>query len=219
MVEKIKRLVGERFTKFVGSSLISTAVDQVMAYLLFGWLRPVFVGMDFMRIFAATLIARVCSVAVNYTINMKRVFTTDTAEHERIREEHEEDLAREGTGGVMTVEIDDDDQAGIDMDDIVEGPSDDVRLGKVEVRPMRESLPRFIALAALVLTLSSIGVYIGHTILGFNESACKLVVDSMLFFLNYYGQRTWVFARTPRKTHRVRLRHRPGRRGGDREEA
>lgn len=80
---------------------------------------------------------------------------------------------------------------------------------------MRESLPRFIALAAFVLFLSSVGVYIGHVILGFNESASKIVCDMLLFFVNYYFQRTWVFARRKRKSHRVRVRRRHhGEKGG-----
>ena len=108
-----------------------------------------------------------------------------------------------------------DDEAGIDFDDIVEGPDDEVRLGQVEVRPMRESLPRFIVLAAFVLFLSSVGVYIGHVILGFNESASKIVCDMLLFFVNYYFQRTWVFARRKRKAHRVRVRRRHRRERGE----
>lgn len=204
LVQKVKGMLSERFTKFVGSSLISTLVDQVMAFLLFGWLRPVFVNSDFLRIFSATLIARVCSVTVNYIINMKRVFTDDRPDHAKIEEAHEEQLKAEPE--VEDIDIDEDDEAGIDFDDIVEGPDDEVRLGQVEVRPMRESLPRFIALAAFVLFLSSVGVYIGHTILGYNESLSKIVCDFLLFFVNYYFQRTWVFARRKRHAHRIRIR-------------
>lgn len=209
LVQKVKGMLSERFTKFVGSSLISTLVDQVMAFLLFGWLRPVFANSDFLRIFSATLIARVCSVTVNYIINMKRVFTDDRPDHAKIEEAHEEQLKAEPE--VEDIDIDEDDEAGIDFDDIVEGPDDEVRLGQVEVRPMRESLPRFIALAAFVLLLSSVGVYIGHTILGYNESLSKIVCDFLLFFVNYYFQRTWVFARRKRHSHRIRIR-RPHRR-------
>lgn len=202
--QRLRGMLGERFTRFVGSSLISTALDQILAFLLFGWLRGVFVSSDFLRIFTATLVARVCSVALNYAINMKRVFNDDKADHAKIEEAHAAQLA--GADEVEDVELDEDDEAGIDFDDIVEGPDDEVRLGQVEVRPMRESLPRFIALAAFVLFLSSVGVYIGHVILGFNESASKIVCDMLLFFVNYYFQRTWVFARRKRKAHRVRVR-------------
>jgi putative flippase GtrA len=211
--QRLRGMLGERFTRFVGSSLISTALDQILAFLLFGWLRGVFVSSDFLRIFTATLVARVCSVALNYAINMKRVFNDDKADHAKIEEAHAAQLA--GADEVEDVELDEDDEAGIDFDDIVEGPDDEVRLGQVEVRPMRESLPRFIALAAFVLFLSSVGVYIGHVILGFNESASKIVCDMLLFFVNYYFQRTWVFARRKRKAHRVRVRRRHRREKGE----
>ena len=213
LTQRLRGMLGERFTRFVGSSLISTALDQILAFLLFGWLRGVFVSSDFLRIFTATLVARVCSVALNYAINMKRVFNDDKADHAKIEEAHAAQLA--GADEVEDVELDEDDEAGIDFDDIVEGPDDEVRLGQVEVRPMRESLPRFIALAAFVLFLSSVGVYIGHVILGFNESASKIVCDMLLFFVNYYFQRTWVFARRKLKAHRVRVRRRHRREKGE----
>ena len=213
LAQRLRGMLGERFTRFVGSSLISTALDQILAFLLFGWLRGVFVSSDFLRIFRATLVARVCSVALNYAINMKRVFNDDKADHAKIEEAHAAQLA--GADEVEDVELDEDDEAGIDFDDIVEGPDDEVRLGQVEVRPMRESLPRFIALAAFVLFLSSVGVYIGHVILGFNESASKIVCDMLLFFVNYYFQRTWVFARRKRKAHRVRVQRRHRREKGE----
>ena len=213
LTQRLRGMLGERFTRFVGSSLISTALDQILAFLLFGWLRGVFVSSDFLRIFTATLVARVCSVALNYAINMKRVFNDDKADHAKIEEAHAAQLA--GADEVEDVELDEDDEAGIDFDDIVEGPDDEVRLGQVEVRPMRESLPRCIALAAFVLFLSSVGVYIGHVILGFNESASKIVCDMLLFFVNYYFQRTWVFARRKRKAHRVRVRRRHRREKGE----
>lgn len=213
LTQRLRGMLGERFTRFVGSSLISTALDQILAFLLFSWLRGVFVSSDFLRIFTATLVARVCSVALNYAINMKRVFNDDKADHAKIEEAHAAQLA--GADEVEDVELDEDDEAGIDFDDIVEGPDDEVRLGQVEVRPMRESLPRFIALAAFVLFLSSVGVYIGHVILGFNESASKIVCDMLLFFVNYYFQRTWVFARRKRKAHRVRVRRRHRRERGE----
>ena len=213
LAQRLRGMLGERFTRFVGSSLISTALDQILAFLLFGWLRGVFVSSDFLRSFTATLVARVCSVALNYAINMKRVFNDDKADHAKIEEAHAAQLA--GADEVEDVELDEDDEAGIDFDDIGEGPDDEGRLGQVEGRPMRESLPRFIALAAFVLFLSSVGVYIGHVILGFNESASKIVCDMQLFFVNYYIQRTWVFARRKRKAHRVRVRRRHRRERGE----
>ena len=94
LTQRLRGMLGERFTRFVGSSLISTALDQVLAFLLFGWLRGVFVSADFLRIFTATLVARVCSVALNYAINMKRVFNDDKADHAKIEEAHAAQLAQ-----------------------------------------------------------------------------------------------------------------------------
>ena len=39
LTQRLRGMLGERFTRFVGSSLISTALDQILAFLLFGWLR------------------------------------------------------------------------------------------------------------------------------------------------------------------------------------
>lgn len=57
----------------------------------------------------------------------------------------------------------------------------------------RESLPRFLALSAAVLALSTLGVYLAHTFLGVAEWKAKIVIDIALFFLNYNVQRVWVF--------------------------
>lgn len=57
----------------------------------------------------------------------------------------------------------------------------------------RESLPRFLALSAVVLALSTLGVFIAHTYFGVEEWKAKIAVDVALFFLNYNVQRTWVF--------------------------
>lgn len=128
---RIKRLV-----KFGGSSLISTAVDQVVAGILFVVLDAPLAGYDLTRIFISTAVARVLSVIVNFSINSKKVF------------------------------------AGTDW---------------------HRSLPRFLLLACVVLGLSSLGVYLLHTLLGVNESVAKICVDLALFFLNYNVQRRWVF--------------------------
>lgn len=69
--------VSKRITeiiKFSGSSLISTAVDQVVAGILFVALTGPFAGSDFLRIFVSTAVARVISVVVNFSINSKKVF-------------------------------------------------------------------------------------------------------------------------------------------------
>lgn len=57
----------------------------------------------------------------------------------------------------------------------------------------RESLPRFIALSAGVLTLSTLGVFAAHSLFDVPESLAKIVIDIALFFLNYNVQRKWVF--------------------------
>ena len=58
----------------------------------------------------------------------------------------------------------------------------------------RRTFVRFLALATLVLILSSVGVFCAHTFLGAPEWQAKIVVDLTLFFLNYNAQRMWVFA-------------------------
>lgn len=70
----------------------------------------------------------------------------------------------------------------------------------------RESFPRFLALSAIVLALSTLGVFIAHTYFGVAEWKAKIVVDTTLFFLNYNVQRKWVFKNevsvNPKRTHR-----------------
>ena len=62
----------------------------------------------------------------------------------------------------------------------------------------RESLPRFVALASCILLLSTTAVFAANSLLGVEEWQAKLVADSLLFFLNYHGQRLWVFRDEPR---------------------
>ena len=63
-----------RFLRFSLSSLSATAIDQGVAWALFYVLRYVFPQSDFLRIFVATLVARVISVGYNFTINQRHVF-------------------------------------------------------------------------------------------------------------------------------------------------
>lgn len=67
----------------------------------------------------------------------------------------------------------------------------------------RESLPRFFAVASLILALSTMGVYFLHTFFGIQESVAKMLMDTLLFFLNYLLQQRWVF----RKGVRVNPKH------------
>ena len=60
-------------------------------------------------------------------------------------------------------------------------------------RRKRESFPRFAVLSLGVLSLSSLCVWAAHAGLGIAEWQAKPFVDFLLFFLNYAGQRKWVF--------------------------
>lgn len=80
---------------------------------------------------------------------------------------------------------------------------------KVPRRPSRrESLPRFLAVATIILALSTVGVYLLNTYLDIQESVAKLLMDSGLFFVNYYLQRNWVFTTEPSiNPRRARRKH------------
>jgi putative flippase GtrA len=137
-----------RFARFAGSSLVCTALDQVVAGVLFVALRKPMADMGFVRILLGTVIARVLSQTLNYAVNRRVVFSAQG--------------------------------------------------GKKGNRPSRrESLPRFLALSAGILSLSIIGVYLLHTYAGVQESIAKLLMDFSLFFLNYYLQHNWVFTTEP----------------------
>lgn len=141
-----------RFLRFTGTSLTCTALDQVVAGLLFVMLRKPMGDKGFFRILVATAVARVISQTLNYALNRRLVFS-GTAKGE----------------------------------------------GKQYVnRPSRrESIPRFLAVAAVILTLSTIGVYLLHDFFDLQESIAKLIMDSALFFLNYHLQHNWVFTTEP----------------------
>lgn len=64
---------------------------------------------------------------------------------------------------------------------------------KWQASSRRESFPRFVALSAIVLALSTLGVFAAHELFGVEEWQAKIVVDVALFFLNYNVQRKWVF--------------------------
>lgn len=118
MARGIKGKITRRFILFTCSSLVSTLLDQVIAWTLFDVLRKPFANSDYARILVSSVIARVCSVALNYVINSRLVFQdrqSGASEGEIEQEESE--------GGI----------------------------------PTKRSLPRFIATAALVLFLSSLG--------------------------------------------------------------
>ena len=72
--EKIGPL--RRFLRFTGSSLICTAVDQVLAGVLFLLLRRPMHGTGFLRILVASVIARIVSQTLNYALNHRLVFAS-----------------------------------------------------------------------------------------------------------------------------------------------
>ena len=140
-----------QFMRFASSSVICTVFDQLLAGILFVALRTPMRGLGFLRIMAASTIARLFSQALNFLLNHHLVFAS---------------------GGNDT--------------------------GEQRRRPSRrESMPRFLAVAVLILTLSIAIVYLMHAYLGVHESVAKLVADTLLFFLNYYLQHNWVFANEP----------------------
>jgi len=61
------------------------------------------------------------------------------------------------------------------------------------------SLWRYLTLCALVILLSSTGVYLIHTIFFMSEKIAKLICDALLFLLSYQVQRRWVFAARRRR--------------------
>ena len=57
----------------------------------------------------------------------------------------------------------------------------------------RESLPRFAALAAFILSISTVAVFAMYNLFYIPKWKTKLVADFLLFFVNYTLQRKWVF--------------------------
>lgn len=55
------------------------------------------------------------------------------------------------------------------------------------------SLTKYYLLAGLNVFLSAAGVRFLYSVLGWNETICKMIIDSILFIMNYIVQREWVF--------------------------
>lgn len=134
---RVMKVLFTGFLQFILSSLGSSIVDLGIAWLLMDALRPMLEEQAFLRIWIATVTARVISIGVNYWLNKHFVFRKK--------------------GG-------------------------------------RGSLWRYLSLCALVIMLSSGGVYMIHTIFLLNEKIAKLICDAMLFLLSYQVQQRWVFA-------------------------
>lgn len=159
-------LLSHRFVRFACSSLSCTVVDQGVAWLLFAVLQPLMPGMDYLRILAGTIVARVASITLNYNINRRLVFA----------------------GGRWSAG-----DGAVEKDAV--GAARGSRDLRPTVPPSLSgsTLARYLVLAACVALLSSVGVYLCRTYLAADERLAKLVVDFCLFFLNYNVQRTWVF--------------------------
>lgn len=72
--DRLREADVRQFVRFCLSSLSATVIDQGMAWILFYVLEFVIPELDFVRILVSTLVARVLSVAFNFTVNQKRVF-------------------------------------------------------------------------------------------------------------------------------------------------
>lgn len=134
---RVMRVLFTGFLQFILSSLGSSVVDLGIAWLLMDTLRPMLEEQAFLRIWIATVTARVVSIGVNYLLNKHLVFRKKNS---------------------------------------------------------RGSLWRYLALCALVIMLSSGGVYMIHTIFLIDEKIAKLICDALLFLLSYQVQQRWVFA-------------------------
>ena len=64
------------------------------------------------------------------------------------------------------------------------------------IRKSKGAVWRYIVLCIAVMLVSGITVSALHALLGINSSVIKLVVDLILFVVNYRIQRNWVFAQT-----------------------
>lgn len=62
------------FIKFFSSSILCSAIDISIAWMLLDFLRPYLQGADFLRIIYATITARCVSIAANYLLNKNFVF-------------------------------------------------------------------------------------------------------------------------------------------------
>ena len=63
-----------RFLRFASSSLIATLIDQTLAWELFALLDQAMPEADFTRILIASVVARLVSLTVNFSINSRLVF-------------------------------------------------------------------------------------------------------------------------------------------------
>ena len=62
-----------------------------------------------------------------------------------------------------------------------------------KIKESKGAVLRYIVLCIGVMLLSGMSVSALHALLGVNSTVIKMVVDFLLFFVNYRVQRTWVF--------------------------
>ena len=70
----------QRFFRFAGTSLICTIFDQLLAGILFIVLREPMRELGFLRIFVASVVARIFSQALNFFLNHRLVFSGGPSE-------------------------------------------------------------------------------------------------------------------------------------------
>lgn len=133
---KIYKVIFGSFFKFMGSSLVSTLVDQGF----FNLFNLVVFSNGTVKsgslIFLSTVIARVVSASLNFILNRNIVFESN---------------------------------AGADI-----------------------SFGRYVILCIGLMLLSAVGTWL-LSIIGFNSTIAKLITDTLLYFLSYKIQETFVF--------------------------
>ena len=132
---KIISTMFKGFMMFVGSSLISSFVDILLAFFLLDFLKYL-ISNDLLRISVAIICARLISMFLNYSLNKRLVFKKEDK---------------------------------------------------------KNTLYKYILLCMLIMTLSSVFVYLTSHLLYLNEKLAKIIGDSLLFLLSYKLQKEWVF--------------------------
>ena len=65
-----------------------------------------------------------------------------------------------------------------------------------KIRESKGAVLRYILLCVGVMLVSGVAVSALHALIGINSTLIKIVVDFLLFFVNYRVQRAWVFPET-----------------------
>lgn len=134
---RIGKTLLSKIGRYIASSGLSTAIDLSIAFILMDVLGQVFPDHDYIRITLAIVIARTCSMIVNYGLNKGFVF------------------------GVK--------------------------------QKNKKAAVQYFILAVGNMILSSFGVYCGHRFIGLSDKVAKVIVDTILFIMNFQIQRIWIF--------------------------